>query len=155
MQALIDLPSPSNSLPSLREFYDSTKGHIRSLSSLGKSEESYGSLLIPIILGKLPAKVKKNLVRAHEWTITELQTAILNELYIFEMGSQTEVHIDLPPTATFHMGARKPTTGATRKPQSRTTHIAKVHILPPSVMLLRNQNSDVILYAEKSSVLIV
>ena len=119
MQALIDLPSPSNSLPSLREFYDSTEGHIRSLSSLGKSEDSYGSLLVPIILGKLPAKVKQNLVRAHgkkEWTITELQAAILNELYIFEMGSQTEVHTDLPPTATFHIGVRKPTTGATRKP---------------------------------------
>ena len=84
MQALIDLPSPSNSLSSLREFYDSTEGHIRSLSSLGKSEDSYGSLLVSIILGKLPAKVKQNLVRAHgkqEWTITELQAAILNELH--------------------------------------------------------------------------
>ena len=119
MQALIDLPSPSNSLSSLREFYDSTEGHIRSLSSLGKSEDSYGSLLIPIILGKLPAKVKQNLVRAHgkqEWTITELQAAILNELYIFKMGSQTELHTDPPPTASFHTGAKKPTTGATRKP---------------------------------------
>ena len=119
MQALIDLPSPSNLLSSLREFYDSTEGHIRSLSSLGKSEDSYGSLLVSIILGKLPAKVKQNLVRAHgkqEWTITELQAAILNELYIFEMGSQTELYTDPPPTVSFHMGAKKPTTGATRKP---------------------------------------
>lgn len=119
MQALIDLSSPSNSLPSLCKFYDSTEGHIRSLSSLGKSEDSYGSLLVPIILGKLPAKVKQNLVRAHgkkEWSITELQAGILNELYILEMGSQTEGHTDLPPTATFHMSAKKPTTGVNRKP---------------------------------------
>ena len=53
MQALLEMFSPSNSLSSLRMFYDTIESHIWVLSSLGKSEHSYGDLLIPIIKGKL------------------------------------------------------------------------------------------------------
>ena len=56
MQALIDSPSPNNTLPSLREFYDTTERHIRSLATLGKPKDSYGSLLVPILLWKLPPR---------------------------------------------------------------------------------------------------
>jgi len=38
MQALLDLPKPSNSLCSLRSFHDATRG----LPSLGKSEQMFG-----------------------------------------------------------------------------------------------------------------
>ena len=65
MQALIDSPSPNNTLSSLRKFYDTTEGHIHSSATLGKSKDSYGSLLVPILLGKLPSKTKQNLIRAH------------------------------------------------------------------------------------------
>ena len=111
MQALIDSPSPNNTLPSLREFYDTTEGHIRSLTTLGKPKDSYGSLLVPILLGKLPSKTKQNIIRAHgrnEWTITELQTAILNELHILEMGLTAEPQTpQVPPTAAFYTGTKK------------------------------------------------
>ena len=121
MQALIDSPNPNNTHSSLCEFYDTTEWHIRSLATLGKPKELYGSLLVPILIGKLPPKTKQNLIRAHgrnEWTITELQAAVLNELYVLEMGSQAEPHTDPPlPTAAFHTGAKKPTTGAKGKPQ--------------------------------------
>ena len=120
LQALIDLPSP-NLLSSLREFHDATEGHIRSLSTLGKPQDSYGSLLIPILLGKLPSKVKQNLVRAHgkrEWTLSELQTAILNELYILEMGSQTEpLTSAAPPTASFLTATKKSSMTVKTKPR--------------------------------------
>jgi len=53
MQALLEMSSPLNSLSSLRIFYDIIKSHIHGLSSLGKLENSYGDLLIPIIMGKL------------------------------------------------------------------------------------------------------
>ena len=119
MQALIDLRSPSGTLTSLREFHDSIEGHIRSLASFGKSQDSYGSLLVTIILGKIPAKIKQNLARVHgrkEWTIDELQEAILNEIYILEVGSQTDS--PLPPTASFHTGtANRPIAGTRSKPQ--------------------------------------
>ena len=47
MQALIDLPGPSNTPSSVRQFYDAIESHIRSLTALGRTEDSYGSLLIP------------------------------------------------------------------------------------------------------------
>jgi len=107
MQALRDLPIPTNSLSSLWEFYDATEGHICSLSTLGKDKGSYGCFLVPIILGKIPSKTKQNLIRAHgkkEWTLSELQAAILNELYILKMGSQTE----LVSVAAFTAAKSKP-----------------------------------------------
>ena len=56
MQALLNLPPPVNSLPSLRTFIDSVETHIRALSALRVSQESYGTLLAPIIIGKLHAE---------------------------------------------------------------------------------------------------
>ena len=109
MQALINLPTPSPSYSSLREVHDAIESHIRSLASLGKTEESYGSLLVSIIFGKLPGKTRTNIAGAHgkkEWTVAELQAAILNELYVIEMGSQGESV--LPPTAAFVAGTNKP-----------------------------------------------
>ena len=57
MQALLGLPSAANTLPSLQLFHDTVENHIRALSSLGKSPESYGDLLTPIIYGRLPREV--------------------------------------------------------------------------------------------------
>ena len=118
-QTLIDLPSPSNSLSSLCEFYDATEGHIRSLSSLGKPEDSYGSLLVPILLGKLPLKTKQNLVRSHskkEWSITELQAAIHNEVHILEMGSESHTP-PTTPTASVVAASKKSTPPVKSKPR--------------------------------------
>ena len=89
MRALLDLPNPENEITSLQTFYDSIENHIRGLSSLGQSQNSYGALLIPIILGKLPMETKRNLTREHsilEWTIDELRSAILKEIQILEQG---------------------------------------------------------------------
>jgi len=75
MQALIDIPSPSNTPTSVSEFYDSIQRHIHSLTALGRTEETYGSLLTTIVLGKIPVKMKQNMARARgklEWMITEL-----------------------------------------------------------------------------------
>jgi len=38
-------------------FYDSIESHIRGLRSLGKSEHSYGNLLVQIIMDKLPMDI--------------------------------------------------------------------------------------------------
>ena len=108
-QALRDLPSPSNNLASLREFLYSTEGHIRSLASLEKPEDSYGIFLVAIIFGKLSVKTKQNLVRSNPkmtWSITELPAAILN---IVEMGSEQQTP-QVTPTASFHAGAKRSTT---------------------------------------------
>ena len=82
--------------------------HICNLTILRKPKDSQDSLLVLILLEKLPPKTKQNSNRTHgngEWTITELQAAILNELYVLKIGSQAKPHIDPPlPTVAFHMG---------------------------------------------------
>ena len=105
MQALLDTPHPTNSLSSLQQFHDIIESHIRSLSSLGKDIESYGALLVPIILSKLPTDTKKNLARNHpiaEWRLEELQEAIQAEIRIFESGSSNGHPTNQLPTASFH-----------------------------------------------------
>ena len=53
MEALLSAPAPSNNLMSLQSFYDTIQSHMRSLSTLGKTSASYGTLLTSVILGKL------------------------------------------------------------------------------------------------------
>ena len=113
MQALLDLANPTNSLAALQLFHDSVENHIRSLSALG-------SLLVPIILDKLPAETRRNLARDHEndeWTM--LQGAVLKEIHILEMGIENPLHKKMSspiPTASFHTGSsRKPVRKPTEK----------------------------------------
>jgi len=48
--------------------------------------------------------------------VAELQTAILNELYILEMGLQTEPASVAQPMVPFYAGAKKPVTAAKSRP---------------------------------------
>ena len=89
MQALLEINTPTNTLSSLQLYYDTIEFHIRGLAALGKTEESYGTVLVPIILGKLPSDVCRNLAREHvnaEWTISQVKEAILKEISILECG---------------------------------------------------------------------
>jgi len=75
MKALLNMASPTNNLASLRMFYDSVESHIHGLSSLGKSEHSYGDLLVPIIMNKLTTEVRYKLAREHsnsQWILSDL-----------------------------------------------------------------------------------
>ena len=83
MKALLEMPSPTNSLASLCIFYDSVESHIRGLSLLGKSEHSHGDILVPVLLGKLSPDICRNLAREHsnsQWILADLMTAILKEI---------------------------------------------------------------------------
>ena len=132
-QALRDLSSPSNNLASLREFRDSTEGHIRSLATLGKPEDSYGSFLVTIIFGKLSAKTKQNLVRSNPkkaWSITELQAAILDEINILEIGSEQQT----PQATPQHPFMPVPRSQLLQHLPLRASHT--VHFAPVSTSLL-------------------
>ena len=77
----------TNELSILRLLYGSVERHIRGLSSLGVSKETYGILLVPIILNKLPVTTRKNLAQEHvnlHWSIDELPAAILKEIRVLE-----------------------------------------------------------------------
>jgi len=54
---------------------------------LGITQDSYGALLIPVIWGKLPTEVKRNLERENNssnWSIDQLREALLREIRILE-----------------------------------------------------------------------
>ena len=109
MAALLDLPNPSNQLDSLRSFYDELETNIRGLEALGKSQDSFGDLLIPIIISKLPSEFNQNLARGHAgnaWTIQQLRDGIRNEMRVLEAGTNSLVQANPSPTptATFHTG---------------------------------------------------
>ena len=113
MHALMNLPKPNNEISSLREFHDAIENHVRGLLALGWQTESYGALLVPMVLGKLPADIRKNLAREHnnlEWNIDELRDAIAREIRVLEAGLCIPPSLiednQRPPlaTASFHTG---------------------------------------------------
>ena len=92
MEALLNSPSPTDHLSSLRPFYDLVETHIKGLESLGKKTETYGAILVPIIQRKLPNGIKRNLARQNgnkEWQLDNLRKTILNEIEILEAGQNS------------------------------------------------------------------
>jgi len=66
MEELIKMSSYSTDHPqSLRFVYDQITVHIRGLKTLGIGSENYGSLLIPIIMSKLPGEMRLRIARDH------------------------------------------------------------------------------------------
>ena len=107
MQALVEITSPTNSLSNLQLFYDTVESHIR---ALGTKEESYGPMLIPTILSRLPRDIHTNLACGHgnnPWTISQLKDAILKEIEVLDAvmsplnKSSHEAHTT-PMTAALH-----------------------------------------------------
>ena len=56
MHALVNIQPPTNTLHSLRNFYDKTETYVRGLESLGQTEDSYDGLLVPVMWGNFRRK---------------------------------------------------------------------------------------------------
>ena len=109
MQALLDITPPKYSLISLRNYYDRIETYVRGLESIGQTTDYDGSLLVPIILNKLPGDVRKNIAREHGSTdleLDELRQGLFHELNIMEAGNATEYTDNLTATAAFHTNAK-------------------------------------------------
>ena len=64
MEELMKIPACNGDKPSqLRFIYDKASVHVRGLESLGVNSTQYGSLLIPVIMAKLPADVRVQIAR--------------------------------------------------------------------------------------------
>ena len=64
---------------SLGRLYDDVQTQVRSLQSLGITEENYGTFLAPIIMELLPHEVQLNINRTLDeelWNLTRLLTII-------------------------------------------------------------------------------
>jgi len=109
MTLLLELPPPRNSVHSLREFHDKMETYIRGLESLGQSQDSFGDLLVQIIMQKLPPDVRRNLIRSHgddKWQLQELRVAIGREIRIMDAGYSNDQEFHLP-TASFLTASKR------------------------------------------------
>ncbi|XP_064646772.1 uncharacterized protein LOC135499753 [Lineus longissimus] len=89
MRALWSMGPPADDVVSLRSFYDQLESNVRGLEGLGKPQESYEALLVPLILDKLPSRIRITITRDHgdkEWRLP-LREAILQEIKAAEAGS--------------------------------------------------------------------
>ena len=76
MEEILKLqPCQTDRPSSLRFLYDKLSVHVRGLASLGVSPQEYGSLLIPIIMSKLPNEIRRKSTN-EVWKIDELLDTI-------------------------------------------------------------------------------
>ena len=91
MQTLLDLPAPRHHIGELENFVDQIETNVRGLEALGQSEQNYGGLLVPIILGKLSSEILRNMTREHgesSWTLDQLRKALHKEVCILQAGQR-------------------------------------------------------------------
>ena len=107
MEEIIKLPACSGEkLSALRYVYDKVNVNIRGLVSMGINSEQYGSLLIPIIMTKLPQNLRLRIARETDkevWQIDELMTVIKKEVEAREATEFVKLHQPKLP-----VGARSP-----------------------------------------------
>ena len=84
MNALVKMSSVDNEdLSGLRKFFDAVTSHVRSVVNFGVKSKTYGSLLCPIILQKLPNELRLIISRnnnENNWNFTKILDLINVEL---------------------------------------------------------------------------
>ena len=71
----------------LRQLYDSVETHYRGLNALEMGEASYGAIVVPSILQKLPEPVRLAITRGanyNEWEVTDFLKALKGEVDLRE-----------------------------------------------------------------------
>ncbi len=100
METLLNVESVASdqSLRELRHLYDTTESHLRSLKSLGVESSSYGAMLSPMLLMKLPPELR--LIVSRETTDTELDMDSL--LKVFKQELEARERASVPKTTKPH-----------------------------------------------------
>jgi hypothetical protein len=68
------------------------ESYVRGLEALGKAPDTYGDLLVCILMDKLPIEIRKNVARQHdqdEWTLEQLRKALRGEIRVMEAGQSS------------------------------------------------------------------
>ena len=95
MQALLKLQElPNEKVSHLRLMLDKINVHVRGLESLGMPQESYGSLLIPIIMQRMPGEITVQVARKVTediWPIKEILDIIQREIEARELSESVTV----------------------------------------------------------------
>ncbi|CAB4034050.1 Hypothetical predicted protein [Paramuricea clavata] len=91
MNALLNLPKVTNvdDLKALRQLHDKVESHMRGLKSLEVDSGSYGSLLTPILIDKLPKELRLEVTKQlkEDWDLDELIKIFKRELEARERAS--------------------------------------------------------------------
>ena len=92
MSALLRLQShPNEKVSHLRYILDSIIIHVRGLDSLGMPSERYDSLLIPIVMNRMPKEITSRVARKISqeiWSIEEILDIIRNEVEAREFSKK-------------------------------------------------------------------
>ena len=85
MDILLDVPAVQSlsEVGALRRFYDKVESQIRSLRALGQTSDSYGSLLIPVLMKRLPQEFRLMLNRKmndEDWTVNTIMKELEDEV---------------------------------------------------------------------------
>ena len=86
MEALLKLPivSSVHETKKLRDLYEKIEINIRSLKALGIESESFGNLLVPVVLEKIPSELRLIISRKfgskETWDLDVLLNALKSEL---------------------------------------------------------------------------
>uniref|UniRef100_A0A1X7SED8 Uncharacterized protein n=1 Tax=Amphimedon queenslandica TaxID=400682 RepID=A0A1X7SED8_AMPQE len=114
----LDAVSSDHHIFELRRLYDKTESTIRSLSALGVPVDSYGALLAPVFIKKLPSELRLAIARkvpADDWNMTRILEVLLAEVEARERASLPKTKQsgftpkrgrDFPTTATFTGGSQ-------------------------------------------------
>ena len=89
MDSLTRATPPTYEISSLRTFYDSYESNIRGLEALDVKTDTYGCLLIPILLKKLPESIRYAIFRSDssaDKSLDKLRIALRREIETIEKG---------------------------------------------------------------------
>jgi len=90
MEGLMKIPNcTSDRSSSLRSVYDKIMVNIRGLETLGVTSDQYGSLLIPVIMTKLPDEIRLRIAREagrNAWKINPLLDILKREVEAREVS---------------------------------------------------------------------
>ena len=115
MDELLKIPScTSDKLDTLRLVYDKISVHTRGLATLGISADQYGSLLIPVIMSKLPSEIRLQIARnttQDVWKIDELLGIIKKEVEAREASERIKADQHVRQQSSKWQG-HKPTAGS-------------------------------------------
>ena len=95
MNKLLNLSNSGNlnDLKYLRQLYNNIDTQVRSLTCLGMDLESYGPMLIPVVMSRLPENLKLNITRQFDQDFRDIKLtwkSFKNELAVLEKLSLTK-----------------------------------------------------------------
>ena len=97
MEELLKLQNcPNQNATQLRQIYDKINIHVRGLEALDVTSDQYGSLMIPVIMARIPSEIAVQIARKTKndvWSIKEILETIKGEVEAREIGENANKRV--------------------------------------------------------------